>query len=120
MAKNDQVVCSVEDHFRGRDPSVRVTYDRILEAARRFGAVGEEPKKTSIHLTNRTAFAGVATRRSSIVLTLKLPVDLKSPRVSRHERASANRWHLEIRLLDSREVDREVRGWLREAYGLAR
>ncbi len=118
MAKNAGALHSVEDHFRGRDPSVRATYDRILEAARRFGTVGEEAKKTSIHLTNKTAFAGVATRRSSLVLTLRLPHDLKSPRVSRRERASANRWHLEIRFLDPLEVDPEVRGWLRDAYTL--
>jgi len=110
---------SLEEHFRGRDPGVRATYDRIVEAARRFGPVGEEVRKTSIHLTNRTAFAGVATRRSGLILTLKLPGDLKSSRVSRHERVSANRWHLEIKLSAPNDMDAELRGWLREAYALA-
>src|SRR4051794_37771109 len=98
---------SVEDHFRDRDPKVRAIYDRILAAAQSHGAVTEDPKKTSIHLTRRTAFAGIATRRESLILTLKLGRDVPSGRIAKHERASANRWHLEIRLTSPEQVDAE-------------
>ncbi len=54
---------TVAEHFEGRVPAVRAIYDRILEAAKRLGPVREEPKKTSIHLARKTAFAGVATRK---------------------------------------------------------
>ena len=60
----------IASHFERADPQVRATYDRLLETARSFGRVGIEGKKTSIHLTRRTAFAGVATRKSALVLTL--------------------------------------------------
>jgi hypothetical protein len=45
--------------------------------------VREEPKKTSIHLVNKTAFAGIATRKEVLILTLKAANAVKSPRVHR-------------------------------------
>jgi len=110
---------SVADHFAGRDPAVAAIYARLLDAARGFGPVTEEPKKTSIHLVRRTAFAGIATRRTALILTLKARADIASPRIGRHERASAGRWHLEVRLESPADVDPELIGWLRQAYDLA-
>jgi len=110
----------VEDHFDGRSPQVRAIYDRILAAARRHGEVAEDPKKTSIHLNRKTAFAGIATRRESLILTLKLDRDLPSPRIAKHEQASAHRWHLEVRLTHPEQVDSELQRWIEEAFRLAK
>ncbi len=110
---------TVDGHFQGRAASVTATYAAVLTAARRFGRVREEPRKTSIHLVRETAFAGVATQKAALVLTIKSDRDVRSPRIRRHERASANRWHLEVRLTSPEEVDRELRGWLERAYSLA-
>ena len=109
----------VHQHFEGSAPAVRAVYDRILQVAKRFGPVQEEPKKTSIHLARKTAFAGIATRKTALILTLKSATDLESPRVSKHEQASAKRWHLEVRLDDPAQVDAEIEGWLKAAYDLA-
>jgi hypothetical protein len=49
--------------------------------------VVEEPKKTSIHLVAGTAFAGVVTRRSKLVLTIKSPTEIKNPRIAWLRRA---------------------------------
>lgn len=70
---------TVSQHFADRAPAVRAIYDHILAAARRFGPFQEESKKTSIHLARRTAFAGVATRKNALILTLKSATDLRSP-----------------------------------------
>ena len=109
----------VDTHFAKADAAVRATYDRILTAARGFGPVQEDPKKTSIHLVRRTAFAGIATRRASLILTLKAAGDIASPRIVKREQASANRWHLEVRLARPADVDREMTGWLKAAYELS-
>ena len=110
---------SVAAHFADRDPVVQRIYDRLLAEAKRFGPVTEEPKKTSIHLVGSTAFAGIATQRKAVILTLRLTHDVRSTRVRRHEQASANRWHLELKLEQPSDVDAELAGWLREAYDLA-
>lgn len=110
---------SVKSHFEGKDASVRTTYDRLLQKARQFGPVIEEPKKTSIHLVNATAFAGVATRKSAIVLTIKSDRKLSSPRIHKSERTSANRFHHEVKLGSPAEVDAELVKWLKDAYDLS-
>jgi hypothetical protein len=110
---------TVESHFTKSDPEVLATYRRLLEAARALGRVAEEPKKTSIHLVRDTAFAGVAARRSSLILTLKSAKDIRSPRVQKREQTSAHRWHIDIRLERPTDVDRQLTNWLTAAYDLA-
>ena len=111
---------SVKSHFATKDPSVFATYRRVVDVARTFGPVAEEAKKTSIHLMRHTAFAGIAPRRSSLVLTLKSRRDIRSPRVEKREQTSANRWHVEVRLTSPAQVDRQLTAWLPAAYDLAR
>ena len=109
----------IASHFAKRDPVVLATYRRLLQVARALGPVREEPKKTSIHLVRHTAFAGVATRRSSLILTLKSATDIRSSRIEKREQASANRWHVEVRLEEPSDVDRQIITWLKAAYQLA-
>ena len=40
--------------------------------------------------------------------------------ITKHDQASANRWHLEVKLESPAQVDAGLIGWLREAYALAR
>jgi hypothetical protein len=110
---------TVKEHFEKSSPAVRAAYDAILKAARALGPVEEEPKKTSIHLANGTAFAGIATRKDALLLTLKSSEKINSPRVHKAEQTSANRWHVEIRIAKPGEVDRELRAWLKAAYDLS-
>ena len=110
---------TIKEHFENRAPEVKAIYAAILKAAKKLGPVGEEAKKTSIHLVRKSAFAGVATRKTALILTLKSDSDVASKRIAKREQASANRWHLEIKLEAPAQVDREVLGWLKKAYELA-
>lgn len=110
---------SIAEHFDKSEPGVRATYEHILKAARKLGPMREEAKKTSIHLVRKTAFAGVATRKTALILTLKSDSDLASDRIIKREQVSTNRWHLEVRLGSPDQVDRELIAWLKRAYGLA-
>ena len=109
----------IDLHFDGRSAEVSKIYESILAVARSFGPVNEDPKKTSIHLTNRTAFAGIQTRRDYLILTVKSTHDITSDRISKREQASANRWHLELKLRTRKDVDSELKAWLREAYDIS-
>ena len=110
---------SVNEHFENREAEVRAIYEAILKAAKRLGPVNEEAKKTSIHLVRKSAFAGIATRKTALVLTLKSDRNIVNPRIVKREQASANRWHLETKLEKVKDVDAEVVGWLKKAYELA-
>jgi hypothetical protein len=110
---------AVRNHFEGKDPVVSRIYDHLLEHSRRFGPVSEDPKKTSIHLVNVTAFAGVATRKNAIILTIKSDREIDSPRIHKTEQTSACRFHHEVKLTASADVDAELIGWLKAAYALS-
>ncbi|HEY8187962.1 MAG TPA: DUF5655 domain-containing protein [Pyrinomonadaceae bacterium] len=110
---------TVKEHFDNRAPEVKATYVAILNAAKKLGTVKEEPKKTSIHLVRKSAFAGVATRKSALILTLKSDSDIVSKRIAKREQASARRWHLEVKLETPAQVDSEILGWLKKSYELA-
>ena len=122
-ARTRESLPTLEQHFVGREAVVRVIYEELIRASRAFGPFEQEPKKTSIHLARKSAFAGVATRKDALLLTLKSSGNTADPRVSKHEQASANRWHLEIRLTDPKQVGRKLKSWLKAAYevsGVAR
>jgi hypothetical protein len=110
---------TVESHFENKDAAVRKIYEGLLKSAKKFGPVSEEPKKTSVHLINQTAFAGVATRKSALVLTIKSDRKLSSPRICKSEQTSANRFHHEVKLTSPAEVDAELVQRLKDAYALS-
>ena len=75
----------VDHHFLGRQPQVRAIHAGIIDAAKQFGPVREEPARRRSHLSNRTAFAGVATRKDALILTLKSANDLLNHLITKHE-----------------------------------
>jgi hypothetical protein len=119
MKQSAKEVHTVAEHFERSAPSVRSTYGAILNAARKLGEVREDPKKTSIHLVRTTAFAGVATQRAALILTLKSDRRIRNARVRKAEQTSKSRWHVEVRLASPDEVDDELRGWIEVAYRLS-
>ena len=116
---NKQNGFTVESHFSSKSQVVRKIYDGVLNAIQQIGPVIEEPKKTSIHLVNATALAGVATRKDSLILTIKSDRKLTSPRIHKSEQVSANRFHHELKLCSPADVDNELIVWLRDAYKLS-
>jgi len=110
---------SVKDHFANKEPEVKATYDAIVKAAKQLGTVKEEAKKTSIHLVRKSAFAGVATRRNGLILTLKSEVEVENSRIHRREKASASRWYFEVRVDSPVAVDSELKAWLKASYEIS-
>ena|SRR5258706_4753317 len=110
---------TISQHFDGKDPMVKAIYERILKETRKFGKVIEEPKKTSIHLMNKSAFAGVATQKAALVLNIKSTAPIKHARIKKSEKVSASRYHQEIKLTSADEVDSVLIGWLQEAYSIS-
>jgi uncharacterized protein DUF5655 len=115
----DKPSFTLASHFQGKAPFVRETYDKLLRALKQFGPIVEEPKKTSIHLVNATALAGVATRRDSIILTIKSDRVLRSSRIHKSDRVSVKRFHHEVKLTSPEDIDAELLRWLKAAYDLS-
>ena len=110
---------SISQHFENKDPMVKSIYERILNESRKFGTVVEEPKKTSIHLVNKSAFAGVTTRKNALILNIKSAAPIKHARIAKSEQISASRFHQEVKLTSPDEVDAMLVGWLKDAYAIS-
>ena len=106
------------DHLQEKSPVVARMYEKLIKELQKFGPLKIEPKKTSIHLGNRFGFAGVYTRKDYINLEVHLNHKLTGKRVSKVEQASANRFHHTIKLNSTTDIDKELLGWLKEAYEL--
>jgi len=106
------------DHLRDKEQIVSDIYEKLLEELHKFGQLKIEPKKTSIHIGNRFGFAGIYTRKDYINLEVHLNYKLANDRVSKVEQASANRFHHTIKLTKTKDVDKELLTWLKEAYEL--
>lgn len=68
---------------------------------------------------NRTAFAGVVTQKSALILNIKSSAPIGNPRLTRTEQVSAQRYHQEIKLTNPAQVDEQLVGWLKQAYELS-
>jgi hypothetical protein len=109
----------IDAHFDKKPEGLRILYDRLVALTENFGPVEQDPKKTSIHLNRKTAFAGIAVRKDCLVLTIKSDKPLKSKRLFKSEQTSAQRFHHEIKLVKPSELASEVKGWLKRAYELS-
>ena len=104
--------------FTGKDEVVRTIYTRLQEALHTLGPFREEPKKTSIHIMHTVGFAGVHPRKSYLYLNIRTDYPIESPRITKAEQVSKNRFHNELKLTFPGEVDGELIGWLKDAYAL--
>ena len=109
----------VSDHFMDKDPTVQAIYQHLLAETRQFGPVIEQPKKTSIHLVSKSAFAGVVTRKSSLLLNIKSAAPIRDARIVHFEQVSSNRFHQEVKLTSLEDIDSSLLGWLKTAYEMS-
>jgi len=107
---------TIVQHFEGKDSAVKSIYERILKEAGKFGKVVEDPKKTSIHLNNKSAFLGVATQKSAIILTIKSVEPITHARVRKSEKMSARRYFQHVKVTSPEEVDALLISWLKHSY----
>lgn len=107
---------SVAEHFRGKDPKLKLLFDGLVGLLKRCGPVRVVPGKTGIAFQVRMRFAGVFVRRNWLEAGFILPRRLDHPRIRKVVAYSPRAYghHLEIR--SPHDLDDELAGWLRESY----
>jgi hypothetical protein len=108
----------LDRHFEKKDPSVRATFDRLLEVVTALGPVSVLPETTRIALHARMSFAALMPRRRWLDGHVVLARRLESPRFRSIETYSPRNVLHTFRLASPDEVDQEVAAWLREAYAV--
>lgn len=107
--------------FAGAKAGLRPIYDRLVETVRQFGGdVDVAPKKANVSLRRAKQFALIQPSTSTR-LDVGLILKGKPPRGRLEASGSFNAMFTHrVKLSDPREIDDELRGWLREAYDDAR
>jgi hypothetical protein len=116
---------TVEDALRGRDSAATAIYRLLLRRIAGRGGVkgpiGEDPKKTCVHLTageHGSAFLGVHPRSTGLLLTVISERPIESSRVRKAVQASARRCYNDVAISSAKEIDAEFIGWAADSYRL--
>jgi hypothetical protein len=115
QAHSCQVV-SLDAHLNKVTPETRAIFDEVMRAVRACGRVQVAPTKTGINLLSRTSLGSVSLHRGYVDLGLVLTREVKSPRILWTLRLSPRSVGHRVRVASPNEVDRELRGWIKEAY----
>ena len=106
----------VSEMFAGNKAALRPIFDAIMKAVRAFGPFEETPKKGYLSLRRSTQFA---TLHPSTATRFDVGIKLKGvPPSGRLEPAGS--WNgmvsHRVRLESASQVDKELIGWLKQAY----
>lgn len=109
---------SLDAHFEGKSPHIRAIYDAFVASLTAIGPVTVLPEKTRIAFQVRMSFAQLTPRRDWVDGHVVLARRLEHPRFRRVQTFSKRNHLHAFRLADVKDVDDEVRAWLREAYAV--
>ena len=94
-------------------------YVDLLHALEPLGAFEVENKKTCVHLVRKSAFMGVHPRKDGLMVTIKSPAEIKNKRVAKAEQVSKSRWHIDVKLSGSGDIDASLLKWAKGAYEMS-
>jgi len=109
---------TLESHFKGKSPRIRLLFDVLLDAVNSIGPVVVLPEKTRIAFHVRMSFAQVTPRQNWLDGHLVLARRLDNLRFRSIQTFSARNHVHNFRLMRPSDVDDEFREWLAEAYAV--
>ena len=107
---------TLEAHFARAAPEIVAAFRAVEDALRGIGAVSIEPVKTMITIKTRRIIAAVRLLRSRLEIHFNLPRRIESPRFEKIVSPTRTTHIHVLRVASRREIDAEVRAWLREAF----
>jgi predicted transport protein len=117
--KNQSHECApsgtVDEYFEGRPPELRKIYNAVERVIAKLGA-HVDPVKACVMFKRERSFAEVRAMRDRLRLYFILSREIPDARIDKGTRMSAHRCVHQIDLVSPKEIDREIREWLAEAY----
>ena len=108
----------LSDHFEDEASVLRETFDRYVEAARRYGPVTVYAQKTRIVFQGRVRFAGAVVRKDWLDASMWLKRLVTHPRLVRTESFGRLGYGHHFRLCHPNEIDAALVELLGEAYAI--
>lgn len=111
---------TLRQHLTGKSPLAIALFRHFAKLVKRCGPVRVVPEKTRIAFQARMSFAAVSLRRERIVGHVVLARRLENSRFTKIDYISPRNHVHHFRFHSRADLDREVLGWLREAYRVGR
>jgi hypothetical protein len=108
------VKIDINSHFKNKK-QIRVIYDHLEKAIKKFGPLHVDPVKNSISIGNRTNFITVFIRKDNLrldFLTLEEIPDNRFEKTSRY----GERYYYRLKLSKTSDIDEKLLVWLKTAY----
>jgi hypothetical protein len=103
--------------FARKEPHVKRIFERLAEIARACGPVRIYAQKTRVVMQVRIRFAGGHPQKRCFIAGFLLPPDVESSRIEKREEYGSRSYvGCRVRLERERDVDREIRGFMKLAY----
>ena len=109
---------SLEALFARSEPHVFRLFKKFAAMVRACGPVRIIPQKTGIAFQVRVRFAGVRPRKSYLLGGFWFPRRHDHPRFRKIQQFAPRCYIHEFRIASEKELDAEVKGWIREAYAV--
>ena len=104
------------EHFSGKPPSLRRTFNRFAAVARECGPVPVYAQKTRIVIQARVRFAGAVVRKEWLDAGVWLKRRTQHPLLLRTESFGRAGHGLHVRLEKPEDIDEALARLIREAY----
>ena len=108
----------IADHFRGKEPQLRVLFESLCRALSRTGRLRVDAVQSSINLVSGHHFGAVAVRRDHLRVGFIADHEIRSHRISGVERVGPHRVGHHVSVHSMRDLDAELLGWLSEAQAM--
>jgi hypothetical protein len=107
---------NLDEHLKDKNPKVVALFRGFERLVRRCGRVTLCPVKTRVGFKARMTFAAVSLKKRWLDAHVCLARRLANPRFTRIESLSPRNHVHCFRIHSLNELDKEVAGWLRQAY----
>ena len=109
---------TLEEPFAGKPAAIRKLFDRFRAMVETCGPVKLLPYHDKVGFMVRVRFAGAVPRTRWLEIGFWLPRRVEHPRFHRIQTIHPNAHVHLIRITEPRQLDAEIKAWLREAYAV--
>jgi hypothetical protein len=105
--------------FVGKPPKLKEIFDTVLRELQRDGsAVRVDAVKSSINLAAKSHFGGIRVLKDSLNVGFVLKRRVENPRITKIQDLGHNTFAHMVSVRELGDIDKELLGWLKEAYSL--
>ncbi|WP_026898257.1 DUF5655 domain-containing protein [Daejeonella oryzae] len=109
-------IFALEQHFHNK-PTGKILFEEFKSAVNKsLVSFKIESLKCCIHLVNVNTFAAVKVFRNKIRVDFSLSRLIENKRIKKSIQMSAHRYLYHVDIFEAEEIDKELMGWIGEAY----